>query len=289
MSSHNNTTVRLYPPPGRCIYCFDRQSTLTDEHIIPLALQGVMVFEQASCEKCRGITSRVETIVIKTLEHFRARHRLNKRRPNTRRGSYSFDAVGADGIKRRASIPAAEILATAVLYKFGPANILQGKPPFDPTFSWLPVPHCNADELNRAVKKYGWDGRVRTKMVPGEFARMLAKIGYSYAIAELGFGAFEPLCLDIILGKANNYSYVVGGSFDVKPRPDTTSDHYIGLGLYEQPYLPKLVVVPIRLFQQMGSPHHYVIVGQLQTEAQIVRMNKHLSDGSSTKMVYPGI
>src|SRR5216683_2518582 len=97
----------------------------------------------------------------------------------------------------------AVVPAVAMLYKFGRANILQGKPPFDPTFEWLPVPYFDHAVLRQAMTKYGWDGQLQSKMVPEQFARMLAKIAYSYAIAELGFGAFEPLCLDIILGKAN--------------------------------------------------------------------------------------
>ena len=74
---------------------------------------------------------------------------------------------------------------------------------------------------------------------------------------------------------------------DVQPRPDSTSDHYIEVGLIDQPHRPKLVFVPIRLFQQMGSPHHHVIVGRLSTDEQVARVRASLSGGSAIR--YPGM
>jgi hypothetical protein len=197
--------------------------------------------------------------------------------------------MDAHGKKKKVLIPAGEIPAVAMLYKFGRANILEGRPPFDPTFIWEPVPYCDNAELQRAQAEYGWDGRLKCRMVPEQFAKMLAKIGYSYAIAEVGFAAFDPLCLDIIRGKAKNYSYVVGGSFELKRAPDSTSDHFIALGMIDQPHRPKLVIVHIRLFQQMGTPHHYVVVGRVQTEAQIARMQKYFSDGGAVQQSWPGV
>jgi 5-methylcytosine-specific restriction endonuclease McrA len=275
------TMNRTYASPGKCIYCGAEGVKLTDEHIIPLSLQGPFVFDDASCLECNAITHRFETTVINTLERFRARFGVKTRRPSKRKRAFLVDSIGPAGEPKKVSIPASEAPAAAIFYKFGPANILLGKPPFDPTFNWLPVAHADGNELNAAMAKYGWDGRFQWKMVPNEFARMLAKIGYSYAVAELGLGAFEPLCLDIILGNAQNYSYTVGGSFEVKKEPTTTSDHYIALGITNNPMLPQLVVVQIRLFQQMGSPHHHIVVGRLKTQSQIDGMAKYLSHQSA--------
>jgi hypothetical protein len=280
---------KFYPSLGKCIYCFDDKSKLTDEHIIPLSLQGDWVFDDASCLVCNRITHEFETPVINTLEHFRVRYGVNTRRPRVRKKFFTLDAVGKDGMTKKVTVPAAEVPAVAMLYKFGRANILQGKPPFDPTFEWLPVPYFDHAALRQAMAKYSWDGQLQSKMVPEQFARMLAKIAYSYAIAELGFGAFEPLCLDIILGKSNNYSYTVGGSFDLKPEADGSGDHFITLGMIDQPNRPKLVIVNIRLFQQMGTPHHYVIVGHPQTDAQVSRIEDYLADSCAMKSSYPGV
>ena len=59
--------------------------------------------------------------------------------------------------------------------------------------------------------------------------------------------------------------------------------------MIDQPNRPKLVIVNIRLFQQMGTPHHYVIVGHPQTDAQVSRIEDYLADGSAMKSSYPGV
>ena len=47
---------RTYPPVGRCIYC-GSTDTLTDEHIIPLALNGTGLLPKSSCVACAKITN----------------------------------------------------------------------------------------------------------------------------------------------------------------------------------------------------------------------------------------
>jgi hypothetical protein len=81
--------------------------------------------------------------------------------------------------------------------------------------------------------------------------------------------------------------YLVGGSMDIQPLPNSTSDHYIGVGMIDQPHRPKLVLVPIRLFQQMGSPHHHVIVGRVSTSEQEARVHQGLAQDSAIR--YPGV
>jgi 5-methylcytosine-specific restriction endonuclease McrA len=43
---------------GRCIYCGRSDVALTDEHVIPLALDGLWLLKDASCEACNAITTR---------------------------------------------------------------------------------------------------------------------------------------------------------------------------------------------------------------------------------------
>lgn len=272
-----------YPSLGRCIYCGKDDVPLSDEHIIPLALQGLLVFDDASCSVCAKITNSFEAPVIASLEHFRTRYNVRTRRRKARKTSFTLTRTDGSAV----TIPANEVPTTAFLYKFGRANILRGLPPFDPTFEWLLVPYYDHNAMRHAIERFGWDGHLKFNARPHEFARLIAKIGYSYALAELGFDAFKPLCLDMIMGQAANYSYLVGGSLDITPTPNSTGDHYIGIGLIEQSSLPKLVVVPIRLFQQMGSPHHYVIVGRVESEAQLTRIKAHLEGGEA--ITFPGV
>ena len=279
-----------YPSVGRCIYCGEETATLTDEHMIPLALQGALVMLRASCEPCREVTSRFETQFIKTAEHFRVRAGIRRRKPNKRKKAYWFSASNVAGGKRRVLIPANEVPSTLMLFKLDRANILQGRPPFDPTFKWLPVLMSDGEELKRAMEKYGWDGSFQIKALINQFVRMLAKIGHSYAVSQVGLEAFTPLCLDIILGRDTNYSYVIGGSLDLKDEPDSTSDHFLALGLIDQPHSPKLLVACIRLFQQMrGAPHYHVVVGRVQNVQQIAAVERYFANGSTMRQSFHGI
>lgn len=279
-------TARMQAPPypsfGKCIYCGAADVPLTDEHIIPLSLQGQLVIDDACCIPCQQKIGKYETQVIKTLEHFRARYKLWRYKPNKAKKAYSFSIKRPDGSRGRATIPIDEMPATAWLYKFGPANILKGKPPFDPTFEWLLVALADTKDLKHATDKYGWDGEAKARTVPEQYARLLAKIGYAYAVAELGLNAFKPLCLDIVLGRPANCGYLVGGSWTLKETAETTSDHLISIGRATSTVGPSLVVVLIRLFQQMrGAPHHHVVVGSLETDEQVAAMAKYLADNGT--------
>lgn len=289
--------LTIYPSLGKCIYCRKEGVDLTDEHIIPLSLQGFLVFDDASCVPCARLTNKFESRVIQSLEHFRVRYNVNTRNPADRKKKiFFFWSKQADGTKKRVAIPHSELPATAMLYKFGRANILQGWPPDTPIFEWLPVPYSDGIALKAAMDKYGWDGSLQFKTIPNEFAQMLAKIGHSYAIAELSkvlggraFDSFVPLCVDIILGNAKNYSYVVGGSLELKKEADSTSDHFIGLGFIQQPWRPKLLVVTVRLFQQMGTPHHHIVVGRVETDAQVRLVEEYFSDSATVQQSFHGI
>jgi hypothetical protein len=241
------------------------------------------VLDEASCTECARVINGFESPIIGSLEHFRTRYGARTRRPKDRKTSFTFRRADGTAV----NIPAEDVPATAFLYKFGRANILRGLPPFDPTFEWMLVPYCDNDTMRIAIERYGWDAQLQLKTKPHEFARLLAKIAHSYAVAELGIDAFDPLCLDVIMGRTSNCGYLVGGSMDIQPLPDSTSDHYIGVGLIDEPQKPKLVLVPLRLFQQMGSPHHHVVVGRVSTDEQEARVRACLSGGSATR--YPGV
>jgi hypothetical protein len=94
----------------------------------------------------------------------------------------------------------------------------------------------------------------------GRFCRMLAKIGYSYAVAELGFGSFEPLVLDTILGTEDydSIGHYVGGYIDYDP--PSKERHELDLLRY-QVGSARYWVAKIRLFAWLGAPTYFVVVG----------------------------
>ena len=68
-----------YPPVGRCIYC-GATDELTDEHIIPFSLGGVLILDKASCNGTKGCnkkTHKFEGVVARQIfGKFRAKHKL---------------------------------------------------------------------------------------------------------------------------------------------------------------------------------------------------------------------
>jgi len=50
---------------GQCIYCGKKDVKLTDEHIIPLGLNGFLLLKKANCNACAAITSNFEREVLR--------------------------------------------------------------------------------------------------------------------------------------------------------------------------------------------------------------------------------
>jgi len=93
-----------------------------------------------------------------------------------------------------------------------------------------------------------------------EFCLMLAKIGHSYATAELGHGSFEPLLPGPILrGDLSNRVDVIGAlSYDEAP-----SSELHDLSLDDHTFnRPNLVAVRVRLLSKLGTPTYYVVAGR---------------------------
>lgn len=272
----------IYQSPGKCIYCGEDKKRLTDEHIVPLSLNGTMIFRDASCECCNSITKKFEEVVAHDLMGtFRVRYGIRTRHPKKRPKTFPLNVKNADGTTTRKEVPVSEYPAVAMLFRLDKCNYLLGRPPFDPRFDWIPVPYMDHDHLKDALRNHAWDGVTAKRMAINEFARMLAKIGHSFAVAEVGLAAFRPLATDIIRGRASNYGYLVGGSMDLLPAVKDAGDHELALGVRQKSgALNYDVVVSIRLFQQMGSPSYHVVVGRAETEQQVAIMKEYFSDRS---------
>ncbi|MCP1851225.1 MULTISPECIES: hypothetical protein [unclassified Bradyrhizobium] len=95
-----------------------------------------------------------------------------------------------------------------------------------------------------------------------EFARFLAKIGHSFAVAERGLGEFTPFLLNAILGKRPMFlSYLIGNSIvsDTSPTPDVHE-----IKLREESIRGRtFLVARIQLFADIGvvDKHRNTITG----------------------------
>ncbi len=258
-----------YPPVGFCIYCGSRNVKLGEEHIIPYALNGAMVLPMASCKKCEKETHSYEyTVCRKIFGNFRIRYNVRSRRKKERPSHIEIGTITKDGKHGKALVPAKEHPVTLFLYKFEESDYLKGNREEDSKFNWVPISIFSNKELDELIQKYNWDRKLEVKMVPVEFARMLAKIAYSFAVAEVtleGFTSFQQL-IEVILNRSNNISYLIGGDWDI-PAPDPAGFHHLGMTYtFRDGYVD--VIVQIRLFPAFETPLYRVVVGRIDLNSQ---------------------
>jgi hypothetical protein len=251
----------ICPSVGRCIYCGDAKSPLTDEHIIPFSFGGNLVLPDASCTKCqRIINMQIETPVThQEWGLFRAKRGFPTQNPKKRKPDVTI--AGPDGYLE--TIPVIDHSAPVPMYKFGEARILSGLGPGADDLRWtICVLSSHDDEMAMQRKYSKWDKANRVKAAPYPLARLLAKIGHGYTIAEYGIDAFTPLTCDIIRGVSTDYFYTVGGSWDI-PLADPRGAHITEISTQFTGRGRALLRVDIRLFSAAETPRYHVIVREI--------------------------
>lgn len=111
--------------------------------------------------------------------------------------------------------------------------------------------------------------RMKSIFPIGDFTRMLAKIGYSLAVAQLGIDTFQPAVLNLINGTDMiDGPHWVGGSDEyVGSSQNAGKDllHDIWLSFARHPGKPTelpLIVACIQLFACFNMPVYQVVVGR---------------------------
>src|SRR3954470_16951768 len=117
-----------YDAVGQCIYCGTTEAKLSDEHIVPLGLNGMFVLPKASCASCATATSKVERIVLRDVFlHLRTVAGLNTRRPKRRPTHFPLKYNAGSG-EQVITLPADEFPVSLFLFEMLPARILRGLP-----------------------------------------------------------------------------------------------------------------------------------------------------------------
>jgi len=259
---------KVYSPVGNCIYCGSTHD-LTIEHVIPYGIGGKVELPESSCRECARITSNFEHTCLRTMY---GPLRLLYGMPSRRK-------------KKRPSTLPLKIKRTAT-EEWSYTEVDQGKYPFLILFPYFTAPLILAkkpvlenrgaatdrfwirgaspayvfkdllENLTRELRVYSIMPEA-TAHVP-EFCQMLAKIAYSYAVGELGYGSFEPYLLPGILKSelSDCDSYI--GSLE-KDEPPSASLHELSLG---ESMRSNQIVVRVRLLSKLGTPTYFVVVGR---------------------------
>lgn len=256
--SHGPTIV---PSKGACIYCGSRDVRLTDEHFLPLSLGGRHVIAKASCDNCADITKKFEQAVAREMwGDARIAYDAPSRR-KSRRATHLL-VVDAERTDRRVKVPYSDYPAAMVFYKMHRAGFLEGLPAaLDTSSAWQFS--VVMDEKRHAAfeAKYAFKPTVRFRHVPDSFGRLLAKIGYGQVLSSLDPSDFHEVCVQYILGKKHNLSYIVGGTHDV-PTPEQLGYVLRTLAFGTPDRL--LLIAEVRLFANLHSPQYHVVVGEVR-------------------------
>lgn len=244
----------MYPPVGRCIYCPSSES-LGKEHIIALSLNGALILPKASCPNCAKATGEIERVCAReSFGQFRLRHGFRSRKKHVRTLNLSIETQGADGQVSNRPVAIADLPDVLFLLRFKhTAGVLLGQTNDTSNVEpWI--------RLGGGAKPIVGDTVARFDAF--SFARMLAKIGHSFAVAELGISSFRPLVLDFLFGRSDKLSSLVGGSFDEPVL--ATALHWLRLRDHvDFASRRHFIVANIRLFACLGAPTYHVVVGEM--------------------------
>jgi hypothetical protein len=268
LESNLSDTHRKYLPVGFCIYCGASASSvlLEDEHVVPYGLGGTLVLPKSSCRECAAITGKIEQECLrKILGDLRTWRKVRRRKRKIKDSFRPLPMlVDVDGKTQEfAATQPEERLDVTALHAFYMPALITGI--LTPDYPAMWVQAALGKNLHKAVgEKYERATRVQTqsRFHPELFAKMLAKIGHSFAVAEAN-GKFRPLLGRAIIGKEPWRSgYYVGGDPNWWPKSEYLNE--VSLQQMTGADGKTYCVAQIRLFGDLGAPVYYVVVGEAE-------------------------
>lgn len=258
-SNFNIGIKRVFEPVGFCIYCYTRTGPFTDEHTLPDGLGGRHILPKASCEKCQRIINQVEQYCMRTmLGNVRAHMGIRSRKKRPPVPQSLLIAEKDTGRRSRVYKPIRELPLITVMPAFPPPFILSGLPAPEKFWGANWAPFSPSKEF---VESVGAQSVFSEEISPLKFARMLAKIAHSMAVAVYGIDAFQPLLPPLILGERKRYVELVGGSFADEPATHKEI-HGISINVKRRVDGSELLIARIRLFGNLGAPIYVVAIGK---------------------------
>lgn len=258
---------RTYSPVGRCIYCGTTEGKLTTEHIIAFALGGNVTLPKASCKSCADQTKRFEQICARYMfGPYRIKVGIQTRHPEDRPSELPLEIESRKGSREKIQVPGTEHPSGILLVKFRPPGILSGEAPPKPGEmtdykGWLHIPDPATIRTNFA--RPDLNEFIAANFDELAFARMLAKIACSFAVAEKR--QFTEPHHDLprfILGKTEVFHHLVGGSLGDMPQVPGVL-HRLGFA-HEYRGDTVYLVVTIQLFAFLGAPQYKVVMAELR-------------------------
>lgn len=251
---------------GECIYCHEETrvreaSLLQREHVIAVGLNGDLVLQKASCKACADITSKFENEILRAaFQAPRVSLGMRTRRP-IERPSHLPLVIERVGKREEIAIPVEEYPAMIATPLFPLPTHISG----EPCTSGIVVKSGDTCQvaglpLEDLCRKYHCDyAGVRLSYRVTDFARMVAKIGFAYAVLVLGLPRIaECYPLPSIRGDVDEIGRWVGCESG-DPVGPSTGLHSLTLRVVDGE-----IRVYVRLFAQFNHREYVVVVGRIQ-------------------------
>ncbi len=251
-----------YVPIGRCIYCGDTED-LQKEHILPFGLGGTTVLPDSTCRECAKITGQVEQKVLRgPMWGLRIYRGLKSRTKHEeapkcyplkiiKNGAEQLVELSINEFPIMLHFPIFEPPAYLNPNAYKKGILVSGVV----TVSFGPRPEEVARTLGAKSISISQDQE------PVAFARMIAKIAYSWAAAE---GK-----LDLLRGASPVVSAILGKTDDIGRWVGTVTDHiqkHNGLLhriLIHEDDDRHLLIGEVHLFSDSETPKYGVILGEI--------------------------
>jgi hypothetical protein len=182
--------------------------------------------------------------------------------------------IGENQKDETIDIPSADYPVIFNMPAFGPPAVFKGGAAGNQIVYGMRLLILNFDQ-KKMLSTYGVESFASVPWDTHTLFRMLAKIGHSFAAAELGSDNFKPLLLDLILKGTTDLFSHVGGEPDLTRDPPSDAIHELGLG-YQRANGKDYVVAKIRLFAKQSGPIYYVVVGE-SLEGPIAKFKRSIS------------
>ncbi len=245
---------------GQCIYCGATEGKLSEEHITPYGLSGLLTLLEASCSHCARVTSALESTILRDM-FFAARAALGTRtrRPKDRLKPQPM-LVERDGRIHKINALWKDQWKVIQLPIFKLPSCIDSRPYTD----GIECTSMDVFELSERgqeiAARHGADRVIPHHYRMEDFARFIAKMAYGYAVERYGLQVFEKVyVLAAILGESNDIGRWVGCS-DRREFPVRQCNVSVGFRIIPGDDL----VVKVKMFPQFDGAEYVVVVGKIK-------------------------
>ena len=245
---------------GRCIYCGSTDGKLSEEHVTPFGLSGLLVLLNASCERHSTVTSALEDRILRGM-FFASRAALGTRtRRKKLRARPHPMTVEKNGQRNTVYKVWQDHWKVIQLPIFPLPAHIDGRV-YSGGICYTSMDIFELGERQEDIaRRLGVDKVFAPEFKAEDFARFIAKMAYGYAVERYGLDAFEEVYpLAAMLGESDDIGRWVGCS-DRRELPVRQCIVSVGFKIIPGDDL----VVKVKMFPRFDGAEYVVVIGKVK-------------------------